>query len=109
MYKEEEGSSVDEDDSELSLEEAEKTLKEFDEQENQFIFVANGRVIHAIKFAKEPKLEGMYQKFITYNMNIVAAQNIDKFLYCLVKSHVKIIDSVPVNQIEGGVLIYALD
>lgn len=41
-------------------------------------------------------------------MNIVAAQDIDNFLYCLCKSHIKMIDGVPLNQCEGGVYVYAI-
>ena len=42
-------------------------------------------------------------------MNIVAAEEIDNFFYCLCKSHIKIIDKVPLNQCEGGVYVYAIE
>lgn len=77
----------------------EKLLDEFDNMENEFIFVINGRVVNAIKFEidKNKGEEGMYLKYESYNMNIVAAQDIDNFLYCLCKSHIKMIDGVPIN------------
>ena len=42
-------------------------------------------------------------------MNIVAAEDIDNFLYCLAKRHIKIIDDVPLNEYEGGVYVYSIE
>jgi hypothetical protein len=50
----------------------------------------------------------MYLKFSSYKMNIIAAHKIDSFLYCLCKSHMKIIDRVPIGHCESGVYIYGI-
>lgn len=94
-----------------NLEEAEEALKEYEKEENEYIFVANGRVIYAKQhsYDENKRVQGMYELFSSYNMNIVAAQNIDMFLYCLCKNHTKYIDGVPLDQCQGGVYVYALE
>lgn len=92
----------------------EKQMREFEMQQNEFVFVANGQIIHAIKFQEQEdfdgnRLDGMGLKFASYNMNIVAAQQIDNFLYCLCKHHIKTIDRVPVSDCEAGVYVYGLN
>jgi hypothetical protein len=69
-------------------------------------------VINSVKLEefgeKDDDRKGMYLKFSSYNMNIIAAHKIDSFLYCLCKSHMKIIDRVPIGHCESGVYIYGI-
>jgi len=51
----------------------------------------------------------MYLKFKSYNMNIVAAQKIDNFFYCLCRSHMKTIDKVPIGFCQSGVYVYGIN
>lgn len=110
IYMEEQ--SKDKQEKELAIQLAtELALQEFDRMETSFIFVANGKIIHAKKFAFDIKykMQGMYEAFSSYPMNIVAAHNIDMFLYCLCKGHSKLIDGVPLEECPGGVYVYALE
>ena len=83
-------------------------LKERDQQPNKFIFVADGVVINAVK-GEGPK-SSLTRRFQSYKMNIVAADNIDNFLYCLCTNHNKMSrDNIPLGLSEGGVYVYALE